>query len=65
MTDDDLATMNKALEGAVWPAKDKTYRPYCGAPHCVTMPRMMLKTYGFQCPACRNRIGFDLMRIST
>jgi len=55
MTDDQLATMRKALGLE----KDKEYRPYCLKDGC-DYPRMFLTAFGFQCPTCHNKIGFDL-----
>lgn len=60
MTDAQLATLNQALNLT----KDKTYRPYCVANGCKTMPRMALRPFGFECPHCANAIGFDLKRLN-
>lgn len=61
MSDADLETMCKALGLS----KTKEYRPYCISRTCREMPRMELREYGFECPSCRNRIGFNLVRVTT
>lgn len=63
MRESDLAALNKAL-GLGAGAKDASYRPYCLIKRCSN-PRMVLETTGFKCPACGNRIGFDLKRLRT
>jgi len=56
MTDEQLATMNKAL-GLV---KTKEYRPYCL--NCIKGPRVALTPEGFKCWVCNNTFGFDLTK---
>ncbi len=57
MTDEQLATLNKAM--AHCSTKDKTYRPYCL--RCELMPRVALRPNGFECWSCHNTFGFDLV----
>jgi hypothetical protein len=57
MTDEQLATLNKAL--TCCSPKDKTYRPYCM--RCDLMPRVVLRPDGFECWHCHNTFGFDLL----
>ena len=54
MTDEMLARMNAAMGFSGDSAKDRDYRPYCGADKCREMPRMFRVREGFRCPACRH-----------
>ncbi len=60
MTNEQLARMNVALSVP----KDKNYRPYCLASFCALKPRLVLRTYGFECWSCGNKIDFNLVRIN-
>lgn len=58
MTPAQLDALNEALGLA---PKDGSYRPYHIT--CADMPRMALFEFGFQCPSCGAKIGFDLERL--
>jgi hypothetical protein len=60
MTDEQCATLNEALGINMGQKKGKDYRPYCL--RCTPGPRVALTAKGFQCWACGNEFGFDLIR---
>jgi hypothetical protein len=66
LTSDDSAALPEAVKLATLKvAKGDTWydgwKPYCGP--CPVLVRMIPQEYGFECPICRNRIGFDLHRL--
>jgi len=49
----------KEAKGGTW---YDGWTPYC-AP-CTGLVRMTQRAYGFECPACRNMIGWNLYRLT-
>lgn len=58
LSDEEKLLRLKEAKGGTW--RDD-WKPYCMK--CSYSERMDKKTYGFRCPQCGNKIGWNLKRL--
>lgn len=60
LPEEEKLRLLKEAKGGTW---YDGWVPYCVREGCGVSPRMVKKDYGFECPSCKNMIGWNLQRL--